>query len=154
MYFVRDWLAIGKFAETSDLSVLRSEGITAMLQLAAPVSQPEIGSLYLAVEDGQELSAEMIERGTDYVVAQHNAGQKVLVACGAGISRSTTFTMATLMRLEGLELFETYRQILAVHPQAFPHPELCISLGRVYGLELNWRDVSNKLHELQIERKQ
>ncbi len=60
MHRIRDWLYVGKYAETTNLSYLRSYGIGAMLQLADRVEQPGIESLYLPVEEGVTLKPEVI----------------------------------------------------------------------------------------------
>lgn len=50
------------------------------------------------------------------------------MACGAGISRSSTFALAFLMEEENLTLLDAYREVYKNHPQAEPHPELIKSL--------------------------
>jgi len=130
---VRSWLYIGKYAETIDLNLLRSYGIQAMLQLANPAPQPNISSLFLPVEDGVALPTNYLRTGLDYVLSQYKQGHTVLVACGAGISRSATFTIAALKEAEGLRLTEALRQVRASHEVAAPHPALWQSICEYYG---------------------
>jgi protein-tyrosine phosphatase len=132
MYRVRPWLYIGNYRETNNRVALSSYDIGAMLQLAEHVPQPGIFSLYVAVEDGQPLDGEKLRRGVAFVREHKTAGKKVLVACGAGISRSVTFSIAALKEEEGLGLVEAYAQIIEVHPGAMPHPLLWDSMCAYY----------------------
>jgi protein-tyrosine phosphatase len=69
----------------------------------------------------------------DFVRARKAEERKVLVACGAGISRSVSFSIAALKEEEGLSLLDAYAAIRAVHPDALPHPALWESLRQYYG---------------------
>jgi protein-tyrosine phosphatase len=60
----------------------------------------------------------------DYVLAQRAAGKAVLVACGAGISRSTSFAIAALKEAEGLTLLGAAREVRRLHPAGLPHMAL------------------------------
>lgn len=143
MYFVRNRLAIGRFLETTQQHLLQAYQINSMLQLAAPITQPGITTLYLPIEDGVAIDSNHLRQGIAFLREQRDA--ITLVACAAGISRSTTFVIAALMDQEGLDLFEAYRQIHAVHPMAYPHAELCKSLGAYYGLTLTDQEIAHGL---------
>ncbi len=140
MFRIRPWLYIGKYRETRQLDYLRSYDIGAMLQLAEKVEQPGINILYVAVEDGETLPVDKLEQGVAFVRAQKAAGQNVLIACGAGISRSVAFTMAVLKEEEGISLLDAVHDIQDIHPDAYPHPLLMDSLCQYYG-EAPWPPV-------------
>lgn len=133
MYQIRDWLWVGKYSETLLSDLLRTYRIGAMLQLAAPVTQPDIESLYLLVDDGVPLHSLLLESGIKWARAQKADGKRVLVACGAGISRSATFATAVLKEEEDLSLVDAFREVSLQHPYALPHPELWKSLCAYYG---------------------
>lgn len=141
MYRIRDWLYIGKYAETTNLGYLRSYKIGAMLQLADRVDQPGIESLYLPVEDGVLLTPEALRQGVDFIRLRKADGKVVLSSCGAGISRSVSFAIAALKEEEGLTLVEALASLKQNHPSAMPHPELWKSLNQYYGETLNWHDL-------------
>jgi protein-tyrosine phosphatase len=147
MYRIRPWLYIGKYIETTNPVLLSSCEIGAMLQLAESVQQRGVESLYIPVDDGIPLAADKIKLGVAFVLAQKAAGKKVLVACGAGISRSVTYTIAALKEEENLSMAEAYRQILDVHPDALPHMALWESLRRYYGETVTctsmWDEIMN-----------
>lgn len=129
---INDWLHIGKYRDTLDLPYLRFNKIGAMLQLAELIEQPEISALYLPVEDGQYLPHHLLTQGIEFVKIHHQVGKHILIACGAGISRSATFCMAALKEIEGITLLESYQLIQSKHDIALPHPELIKSLCDYY----------------------
>jgi hypothetical protein len=141
MHKIRPWLYIGKYRETADLNTLIAYRINAMLQLAERVNQPGFASLYIPVEDGEPLPHDKLRQGVDFVREQRAAGKTVLVACGAGISRAVTFTIATLQEEENLSLVEAYTQILDVHSDALPHPALWDSLCQYYNETMPYQDL-------------
>ena len=132
MYPIRPWLYIGGARETSERATMYFYQIGAILQLAHPAHHAGIESLYIAVEDGLPLPAAQLQQGLTFARAQKAAGHKLVIGCGAGISRSVTFTMAVMHEEEGIGLLDAYEQIVAIHPDAMPHFELLKSLGKYY----------------------
>jgi histidinol-phosphate aminotransferase len=149
MYRIRDWLYIGKYRDTTALALLRSQHISAMLQLAEYVLQPNISSLFLNVEDGQPLPSEQIARGMAFVRAQKAQGSSVLIACGSGVSRSVAFTMAALHEEEHLSLIDAYQQIIREHPGAMPHPKILESLRQYYKDSIKFKDLWREVVDIQ-----
>lgn len=133
MYRIRDWLLIGNYPESMQRAALNAYGITALLQLAAVVQHPGLAVKCIVVDDGAPLAAERLREGVDFVRARKAEGRKVLVACGAGISRSVSFAIAALKEEEGLSLLDAYAAVRAAHPAALPHPALWESLRQYYG---------------------
>lgn len=129
---IRPWLWIGALRDTRDEDQLMANEIGAMLQLAAEEPRPGIETLYLAIEDGVPLDAAALRRGLDFVASARTRGLRVLVACGAGISRSSTFCIGALKEAEGLPLLEGYRAVHSHHPDAFPHPALWASVTEYF----------------------
>lgn len=144
---IRDWLYIGKFSQTRNREMLDSNGITAMLQLAEPITYSDIESLFIHLEDGVPMPHDKVAEGIKFIREQKAKGHRVLVACGAGISRSTIFAMAALMEEENLELFESYREIYRRFRGARPHHELVISLSEYYGDALDLLEVDDGLKD-------
>ncbi len=128
MISIRPWLLIGKYRETLDHDLLARAQVGALLHLAAPVEPPGITTLHLPVEDGEPLEAPVLRQGVEFVLAQRAAGKKVLVACGAGISRSTSFAIAALKEAEDLSLLAAAREVRRLHPDGLPHIALWSSL--------------------------
>ena len=135
---IRPWLYIGKYRETKDLFLLEAHQIGAMLQLAELVEYTGIISLYLSVEDGVPLPETMLKKGIDFIKTHKDQGRNVMVSCGAGISRSTTFAIAALKEIERLNLFHSFLEIKLHHPETMPHPALWKSLCEYFMEEISY----------------
>lgn len=134
MHQIRPWLLVGSLSETQDRPALDDAGVGAMLQLHRRVEQPGIASQYIPTQEGVVLPLHDLRQGIDFVLAQHEAGQRVLIACGAGVSRSVTFAVGTLAQAEGLSLVDAFGQIRKVHPRAMPD-------------ELHWKTLTQLFDE-------
>lgn len=138
---IRPWLFIGKFRDTLNASYLQFKSINAMLQLAEQVEQPGILSLYLPVEDFAPLKFDLLERGIAFIQEQKRLGNRTLVACGAGINRSSTFCTAALKEEEGMSLLEAFEEVKKRHPESMPHQPVWESLCKYYGETTPYLDV-------------
>jgi Dual specificity phosphatase, catalytic domain len=132
MNAIRDWFYIGKYSDTVDSALLRSQGIGAILELAEVVKHADVECLFLPVEDGVHLSSRLLREGVGFVVNQKRFDRKVLIACGAGKSRSVAFAVAVLKEDEGLPLLEALRAVKSHHPETMLHPALWESLCAYY----------------------
>lgn len=138
---IRPWLYIAKYRETRDHVLLQHYGVTAMLHLAADVQHPHIRTLYLPVEDGYALDTTVLRRGLDFVMQMHANDKTIVIACGAGISRSATFAIATLKEIEQLSLWDAYQVVKQQHADALPHPALWESLCAYYNEAVPFLDL-------------
>lgn len=138
---IRDWLFIGGYWDTKNTALLLHHNVTAMLQLADNVAQDGVTSLYLPVEDGYPLPDGALAKGIAFVREQKAASKTILVACGAGISRSTTFAIGALKEEEGGTVLENYLKIREKHENALPHMSLWHSLNQHYGEDTLYQDI-------------
>jgi len=138
---IRPWLYIGKLRETLDINYLRHKSIRAMLQLADEVEQLGISHLYLPMEDFAPLKFSLLEKGLIFVHEQKRLGNRVLVACGAGINRSSTFCTAALKEEECLSLFDAFKEVKKRHPESMPHEPVWESLCNYYGEKVSYLEV-------------
>ncbi len=140
---LRPWLYIGKYRETLNHHLLAANQIEAMLQLAELVEHPGIISLYLPVEDFEPIPPDLLRQGVDFVRAEKRQGHRVLIACGAGINRSTAFAVATLREEEGLKLLDAFREVKRRHAEAMPHRSVWQSLCRYYEEDIPFEKLLN-----------
>jgi hypothetical protein len=133
MYAIRPWLLVGRYAETRDPARLGAAGVGAMLHLAEAVSQPGVASLYLPVDDGAPIPHAALDEGLAFVRRAREHGHVVLVACGAGTSRSVAFAAAALKEAEGMGVLDAVWAVRARHPDAQPHYRLLASLCEYFG---------------------
>lgn len=138
---IRHWLYIGKYRDTLDRNFLDLNSIKAMLQLADPVEQKGINSLFLVVEDMGETPHVLIRQGVDFILEEKEKGNKILVACGAGINRSTAFCMAALKEVEGLSLLDAFKDIKSKHPESMPHKPVWESFCMYYNESTPYLDI-------------
>ena len=138
---IRPWLYIGSIRDTLNKSYLSYKSIGAMLQLAAKVDQLGIVSLYLPVEDFEPLNYELLKKGITFVRYQRKLGVRILVACGAGINRSSSYCTAILKEEENLSLFNAFKEVKYKHPEAIPHEPVWESLCRYYNETVPYLDV-------------
>jgi len=138
---VRPWLFIGSYRDTKNVWYLNLKNIRAMLQLAEKVEQPNIVSLYLPVEDLAPISSKHIRQGVDFIREHKAKNNRVLVACGAGINRSSSFCAAALKEEEGLSLFEAFKEVKRNHPESMPHEPVWESLCKYYDETTPYLDV-------------
>jgi hypothetical protein len=141
---IRPWLYIGKYMETLDAELLSECHIRAKLHLIDPMSMlsaqklaeanssPDMTSLYLSVEDGKPLPPQVLQQGVEFVCHEKYQGKIVLIACGAGISRSAAFAIAVLKEVEGVSLLEAAQIVKRCHPRTRPHSALWNSLCQYY----------------------
>ena len=135
---IRSWLYVGKYRETKDLFLLEFHQIGAMLQLAELVEHIGIISLYLPVEDGVFLPETMLKKGVDFIKTHKDQGRNVMVSCGAGISRSTSFAIAAIKEIEQLNLADSFREVKIRHHETMPHPLLWKSLCEYFREDISY----------------
>ena len=138
---IRPWLFIGSYRDTLNKAYLDFRSIQAMLQLAEKVEQPNIVSLYLPVEDLAPISDEHVRQGVDFIREHKAQNKRVLVACGAGMNRSSAFSAAALKEEEGLTLFEAFKEVKRCHPESMPHQPVWESLCRFYDESVPYLEV-------------
>ena len=138
---IRPWLFIGKYRDTTNGPYLQQKNIRAMLQLAELVQQPEIDSLYLPVQDLAPVSWNHLRRGLDFIRQHKEKENRILVACGAGINRSSSFCAAALKEEEGLSLFEAFKEVKRFHPESMPHEPVWESLCNYYNEKVPYLEV-------------
>ncbi len=136
MNTIRPWLSIGNYRDTRNRALLEANRIGAILQLAERVDHPQIITCYLPTEDGCVLSPTLLRQGVDFVLEQQQRGQHVLVACGAGISRSASFATAALKEVEDISLLAAVKSVKQHHADTLPHMTLWASLCSYYQEEI------------------
>lgn len=140
MIEIRPWLFQGTYRDTMNLQLLHTHNIKAMLHLAENVRHPGIATLYLAIDDGVPIPQKTIKKGIDFVLAQRPG--PILIACGAGISRSTTFTAAVLkLTTAHMTLRAALKDIQHKHPIASPHPHVWQSMCVYFDERFNIDDL-------------
>lgn len=103
-----DWitpnLAIG--GEIRDLELLRSKGISALINLQAEHNDDEtrlrecgMEYLRLPIKDGHAPNINQIQKMVDWVNLQSSQGRKIYMHCAAGVGRAPTMAIAFLISM-------------------------------------------------------
>ena len=129
---------IGGAPAAQDLPLLQSNGIThvvCLLPMRAPFPH-HLRYLQLSVDDSvrEDLYSHFTTINQFIQAALHDGG-RVLVHCGAGISRAATGIMSFLMFGSGMPLAEAYSLVKAVRPIILPNRGFLRQLRR-YEAEL------------------
>lgn len=145
MHKIRAWLYVAGFREIQNSSLIDDNQIGAMLLLHQPVEHDSIATLYVPVQEGLPLSKQDIVRGLDFIITQHAQGQNVVVACGAGISRSVIFAVGALRQIEALTLPQAFAEIRKKHERAMPDElhwqSMCDYFGEKVDFWEMWRTI-------------
>ena len=142
---VRPWLFIGGYRDINHDWLLSQKNIGAILQMVELASVPGITTLYLEVEDEVPIPSSLIRQGVDFIRKHKASGKRILVACGAGVSRSTAYCIAALKEEEGLSLIEAFKEIHRWHPEALPNEAIWESLCDYYKEPTPYLDVFKAL---------
>ena len=130
--WITDALAVGgHYPVEHSERLARQHGVTAVVDLRneavddhAELTRCGIELLHLPTEDRCGVSAEMLERGVEFVRDRLRRGGRVLVHCQHGIGRSATLALCVLVDsglapLDALELAKTRRRLVSPSPEQF-----------------------------------
>jgi protein-tyrosine phosphatase len=145
MYEIRDWLYVSNFLDATDPAQLKKRQIRALLTLHKEAKLSGVDVLFLPVIDGQPIAPKYFEQGMAFVRRHHTQQHPVLIACGAGISRSVTFTIAVLHEIEGLSLHDAFFNVRRRNPQALPDHIHWQSLTEYYHDSLDYWDLWSEI---------
>ncbi len=136
MDYLMPQLLVGARSDAEDADALRCAGVDALVSLA-PVSRPAGVKRQLSLElaDRVALPASAVREVVDFVRARLTAGERVLMHCEMGISRSPALALCVLHELSGAGIDEALRRVRAARPLADPHPALLDSIRELYGDE-------------------
>jgi protein-tyrosine phosphatase len=124
------FLYLGSFYDANEVTVLRELGITHVVDATSEhlseATSGNLGLAYLPIAvwdvEGANI-AEHFAEVLDFIDAARAAQGKILVHCRAGISRSSTFVMAYLMRAgHASSLSAALKTVVAQRPYVLPNP--------------------------------
>ncbi|WP_159903646.1 dual specificity protein phosphatase family protein [Salinirussus salinus] len=122
---VVDGIFVGTESDASDEALLRKHGVDTVVSLTH--SNPKTGDVTrvdVPMIDGPQNSYDAFTEAVSEVVEQRENGQRVLVHCSAGSSRSPSVAAAAITRLSETTLNEAFNQIIERRPETDPHDAL------------------------------
>ena len=143
-----DEIYVGGIATMFNQEDVRDEDITAIVRLdQVPRDEGQWESdfklLDVPISDGELVSEETLDTVTAFIKARMDAGERVLVHCYMGISRSVTMVMAYLIAYENMSLAEAFGTVREGRANAYPHEALLVSLIDHYNLPYDVGTVYN-----------
>lgn len=125
---VADGLFVGTTEDAIDQALLREHDIATVVSLTH--GDPRSGFLSdVTVEtvpmmDGPQNDCQTFAEAVQTAVTHHDAGNRVLVHCSAGASRSPAVAAATITCCSENTLTESFTQVLEQRPETDPHDAL------------------------------
>jgi len=145
MHKIRDWLYVASFREAQDIALLKNNEIDAVLHLHQSIEYDTIPTLFVPVQEGFPLGKHDIITGLNFIAEQHAQGKKVVVACGAGISRSVIFATGALKMAESLTMSKAFSEVRKKHERAMPDElhwqSMCTYFGENTDFWEMWRTI-------------
>ncbi len=140
--YVADGVYISSVRAQNVIGAIRRAGIQHVLKLYfyEPHWPSDFTVCEVPIIDGEFIRPENIERGVAFIREQVDAERPVLVQCGAGISRSSTFVLAYLIE-SGRDLPDAFTLLKEHHPIASPLPAMWQSLIDYYDLPYSMGDI-------------
>lgn len=129
---VLDELWIGNVEDANNVALLKTHGITAVVNLTPEqdhfvkdggTEAQDFEYLQLNQPDGEEIPQEKIATFMNWMIRMRVANKVILIHCGAGISRAASFTICWLMFC-GFSWDQGEAFVRAVRPIISPHYNL------------------------------
>lgn len=129
---VRAHLALGSRGCAEDRATLLDYEIGAILSLTATAPGLQIPHHTVEIQDRHPLPSGVIRECVDFIDYHEHQGNRVLLHCEMGISRSPAICACFLYEREGISLEEAHYRTKVRHPIADPHPVLLASIEEYY----------------------
>lgn len=135
-----DRIYVGNYSSATMLDYDNPEGITYILNCTPDAHRglKKFQIRQLNINDGVEMSPEVIRFALEMISEAIHNGGKILVHCHAGISRSVSLVCAHLM-YAGFSWDEAVEFVSSRRPQAFPNPHIARSIKHYFGNYINSR---------------
>lgn len=131
---ILDRIYVGSYHSATMLDYTNRESITHVLNCTSDTHEG-LGNfkvVQLNINDGYEISHEVIFFAIQTIREAVQSGGKILVHCHAGISRSTGIVCGYLMTC-GFSWDEARAFVTQRRPQAWPHPNIERSIKKALG---------------------
>ena len=142
MIQIRPWLYQGKYTHTKNPGLLKEKGVEAILTFAESVKYPNIEVKFISFDDGYAVPEKILLEGVNFILEHRE--KPILVACGAGISRSSSFVCAALHELENKPLSQCLRELKDLKRDVLPHPYLWRSICEYYSEPYNQSELFSR----------
>jgi len=77
----------------------------------------------------------------------NSKGQRILISCAAGESRSVSIAICATSLFESMEFYDACKVVFKAIPRAYPHPNPLVSVGKCVKSEIEGKKIQS-LNEL------
>ncbi|XP_017769908.1 PREDICTED: dual specificity protein phosphatase 10-like [Nicrophorus vespilloides] len=120
------YLYLGNARDASDLQLLKSLDITHVLNVSSRRSENEgcdgiIWKRFSVFDDADQDLTQYFDESFEFIEEAKEMGQRVLVHCQAGVSRSPTIIIAYLMIRNGTRMTDAFAFVKNLRPIVCPN---------------------------------
>ena len=137
---IEDFLYLGDLESATEESLFHADIWRCVSLLSkfsfkhAPTHLTPQTHLMLEMQDSETQNLEVITRlTTPFLRKAHDEGEKVLVHCSAGISRSVAVVLAYLLEYSDMDLVDAYEYVQQRRPVACPNRGFMQQLKKIKG---------------------
>jgi hypothetical protein len=97
----------------------------------------------MVFDDCTEIDDDVYGSATNWLLDAWRRGEKILISCAAGESRSVSIAIGFLVLSEGLPFDEACKVVFNAIPTAYPHPQTLSSVAGHCGIELTYERIKS-----------
>lgn len=157
MSLITPHLYLGDANNARDFNFLMTKGIKLIVNCAKEIPNVYTGRFkYLRLELDDVPSQNIVSalRSSSEIILQHmKKGEVVFVHCAAGISRSSSVVIYTLMLLHDWDYERTFKYVKSMHERTNPNPGFVEQLVKIQEPPTITGDEDQKDHNLHSESK-
>jgi len=146
MDFIRDNLAVCGFLGIGSREEFQRHGFNVQLQCAEPFDLwlPEyVEVMKLPFDDGAPIPDVVFRHAQDWLGAHWDLGEKILISCAGGHSRSVTMAIALLRTKGPMRFLDAVHDVMRRVPGSYPHPHVLVSAATFCGEPLKFDELQN-----------
>ena len=154
MNYVRDNLAVCGFLGIGSKEDFQKHGFHAQLQCAEPFDSwlPDcVEVMRVPFDDGAPIPERLFRQGQEWLGKHWDAGNKILISCAGGHSRSVTMAIALLKTKCRLRFLDAAYEAIDRIPEAYPHPKVLASAAGFCGETLNLEEIQSVFAHAKIQ---
>ena len=139
MNFIRPNLAVSGYHGIGTRDQFLRHGFHAHLQCADGFDRWLRDSVVVAAmvfPDGTPIPADLFAKSQAWLAGHWDQGDRILISCAAGISRSVSMAAALLALKGGANFLDAIDEVMAKRPEANPHPSVLASASMLCGQPL------------------
>jgi protein-tyrosine phosphatase len=128
---VADGILVGTEADASDEPSLRAHDVDVVVSLTHRTPRTgDVTRVDVPMADGPRNEFDAFAEAVREVIARRERGDRVLVHCSAGASRSPAVAAAATTQLTEIDLNAAFKRIIDGRPEADPHDALVRQAAR------------------------